>query len=183
MAASAGFHTGMLRGGWNGFHVLVTASTFLDDVKEWPGPFFGAHQLGVRLNFDVDIKRAAVDAKKKKTWRHHQRENPFRGLSPEWWPWTRELGLRTPCDVFLCLEHCRRETNRIRMRPETRRFRPSGSRPPVPRPTLPGSRPTLAWTRPTLMATSPKTHHMFQWISRLFPHNLNLTNHIPDNPP
>ncbi len=27
-----------------------------DDVKEWSGPFFDTHQLGVRLNFDVDVK-------------------------------------------------------------------------------------------------------------------------------
>ncbi len=35
---------------------LVTASTFLHDVKKWSGPFFDAHQLGARLKFDVDIK-------------------------------------------------------------------------------------------------------------------------------
>ena len=41
---------------------LVTVSAFsvvdnfLDDVKEWSGPFFDAQQLGVRLNFNVDVK-------------------------------------------------------------------------------------------------------------------------------
>ncbi len=35
---------------------LVKASTFFDDVKEWSGLFFDAHQLGVRSNFDIDIK-------------------------------------------------------------------------------------------------------------------------------
>ena len=42
----------------------MTASAFFDDVKEWSGPFFDAHQLGVRSNFDVDVKKAAVDVKK-----------------------------------------------------------------------------------------------------------------------
>ncbi len=37
---------------------LTSMSTFLDDVKEWSGPFFDAQQLGVRLNFDVDAKSA-----------------------------------------------------------------------------------------------------------------------------
>ncbi len=37
---------------------LTSTSTFLDDVKEWSGPFFDAQQLGVRLNFDVDVKSA-----------------------------------------------------------------------------------------------------------------------------
>ncbi len=36
----------------------MLTSTFLDDVKEWSGPFFEAQQLGVRLNFDVDVKSA-----------------------------------------------------------------------------------------------------------------------------
>ena len=31
-------------------------ATVLDDVKEWSGLFFDAHQLGVWLNFDIDIK-------------------------------------------------------------------------------------------------------------------------------
>ncbi len=35
---------------------LVTASVFFDDVKEWFGLFFDTHQLGVMLNFDVDVK-------------------------------------------------------------------------------------------------------------------------------
>ncbi len=30
--------------------------TFFDDVKERSGPCFDARQLGVRLNFDVDVK-------------------------------------------------------------------------------------------------------------------------------
>ncbi len=37
---------------------LTSTSTFLDDVKEWSGPFFDTQQLGVRLNFDVNIKSA-----------------------------------------------------------------------------------------------------------------------------
>ncbi len=37
---------------------LMSTSAFLDDIKEWSGPFFDAQQLGVRLNFDVDIKSA-----------------------------------------------------------------------------------------------------------------------------
>ncbi len=36
----------------------MTTATFFDDVKEWSGPYFDAQQLGVRLNFDVDIKSA-----------------------------------------------------------------------------------------------------------------------------
>ena len=45
-----------------GFHVgdtvkfLTHTSTFLDNVKEWSGPFLDTHQLGIRLNFDVDVK-------------------------------------------------------------------------------------------------------------------------------
>ena len=41
-----------------GVHVddVRKTATFLDDVKEWSGPFFDAHQLGVRLNFDADVK-------------------------------------------------------------------------------------------------------------------------------
>ncbi len=42
---------------------LMTASAFslihgnfFDDIKEWSGPFFYAHQLGLRLKFDVDVK-------------------------------------------------------------------------------------------------------------------------------
>ena len=35
---------------------LTSTATFLDDVKELSGPFFGTHQLGVMLNFDVDVK-------------------------------------------------------------------------------------------------------------------------------
>ncbi len=35
----------------------MSTSTSLDDVKEWSGPFFDTQQLGIRLNFDVDIKR------------------------------------------------------------------------------------------------------------------------------
>ncbi len=35
---------------------LTSAATFLDDVKEWSGPCLDAHQLGVRLNSDVDVK-------------------------------------------------------------------------------------------------------------------------------
>ncbi len=42
------------RPGTKAVFTLVTASAFFDDVKEWPGPFFDAHQLGVR--FDVDVK-------------------------------------------------------------------------------------------------------------------------------
>ncbi len=41
-----------------GVFTLVTTATFLDDVKEWSGPFFDAQQLGIRLNFDVDVKSA-----------------------------------------------------------------------------------------------------------------------------
>ena len=37
---------------------LTLTSTFLDDIKEWSGPFFDAQQLGIRLNFDVDVKSA-----------------------------------------------------------------------------------------------------------------------------
>ena len=47
---------------FSGFH--VTASTIFDDVKDWSGPLFDAHQLGVRLNFDADVKKPAVDVKK-----------------------------------------------------------------------------------------------------------------------
>ncbi len=43
----------------SGFHISDGVSIF-DDVKEWSGPFFDAHQLGVRLNFDVDVKNSAV---------------------------------------------------------------------------------------------------------------------------
>ncbi len=31
-------------------------ATLLDDVKELSGPFFDTCQLGVMLNFDIDIK-------------------------------------------------------------------------------------------------------------------------------
>ena len=35
----------------------MSTATFLDDVKEWSGPFFDdAHQLGIMLNFDIDVK-------------------------------------------------------------------------------------------------------------------------------
>ncbi len=34
----------------------MSTAAFLDDFKEWSGPYFDAHQLGVRLNFDVDVK-------------------------------------------------------------------------------------------------------------------------------
>ncbi len=44
----------------NAVFTLETASTFFDDVKEWSGSFFDAHQLGVRLNFDIDVKNSAV---------------------------------------------------------------------------------------------------------------------------
>ncbi len=37
---------------------------FFDDVKDGSGAFFDTHQLGIRLNFDIDVKRAAVDVKK-----------------------------------------------------------------------------------------------------------------------
>ncbi len=46
-----------------GFHI-GDGVNFFDDVKEWPGPIFDAHQLGIRLNFGVDVKKAAVDVKK-----------------------------------------------------------------------------------------------------------------------
>ncbi len=46
------------------FHI-DDGGNFFDDVKEWHGPFSDAHQLGVMLNFDVDVKKAAVDVKKK----------------------------------------------------------------------------------------------------------------------
>ena len=36
--------------------VIQPCSFFLDDVKEWSGPFFDAHQLGIRFKFDVDVK-------------------------------------------------------------------------------------------------------------------------------
>ncbi len=35
---------------------LTSTTTFLVYIKEWSGPLFDAHQLGVRLNFDVDVK-------------------------------------------------------------------------------------------------------------------------------
>ncbi len=47
----------------SGFHI-GDGVNFFGDVKEWSGPFFDTHQLGVRLNFDVDVKKAAVDVKK-----------------------------------------------------------------------------------------------------------------------
>ena len=57
-----GFHVG------EGVFTLVTmatfltlTSTFLDNLKEWSGPFFDAQQLGVRLNFDVDMKKCRSD--------------------------------------------------------------------------------------------------------------------------
>ncbi len=57
-----GFHVG------EGVFTLVTmatfltlTSTFLDNLKEWSGPFFDAQQLGVRLNFDVDVKKYRSD--------------------------------------------------------------------------------------------------------------------------
>ncbi len=34
---------------------LTSRAAFLDDVKEWSGPFFDTNQLGVMLNSDVDI--------------------------------------------------------------------------------------------------------------------------------
>ncbi len=40
---------------------LTSTETFLDEVKECSGPFFDAQQLGVRLNFDVDVKSAVFD--------------------------------------------------------------------------------------------------------------------------
>ncbi len=43
---------------------LVTASAFFDDVKVWSAPYFDPHQLGVRLKFDVDVNKAAVDVQK-----------------------------------------------------------------------------------------------------------------------
>ena len=43
---------------------LVTASTFFGDVKEWSEQLFDAQQLDIRLNFDVDVKKAAVDVRK-----------------------------------------------------------------------------------------------------------------------
>ncbi len=48
---------------YSGFHIGDGVS-FFDDVKEWSAPFFDAHQLGVRLNFGIDVKKAAVDVKK-----------------------------------------------------------------------------------------------------------------------
>ncbi len=47
----------------SGFHI-GDGVNFFDDVKERSGPFYDAHQLGVRFNFDVDIKKPAVDVKK-----------------------------------------------------------------------------------------------------------------------
>ncbi len=35
---------------------LTSKATFLDDVKEWCGLFFDTHQLGIMLNFHVDVK-------------------------------------------------------------------------------------------------------------------------------
>ncbi len=46
----------------NGFHVGDAVQFFdahvniFDGVKVWSGPFFDTHQLGIRLNFDVDVK-------------------------------------------------------------------------------------------------------------------------------
>ncbi len=41
---------------------VVVGGNFLDDVKEWPGPFFDAHQLGVRLNFDASrLKKLSLE--------------------------------------------------------------------------------------------------------------------------
>ncbi len=42
----------------------MTASTFLTMSKNGLDLFFDAHQLGIRLNFDVDVKKAAVNVKK-----------------------------------------------------------------------------------------------------------------------
>ena len=40
-----------------GVFTLVTASAFSAvDVKGWSGSFFGTHQSGIRLNFDIDVK-------------------------------------------------------------------------------------------------------------------------------
>ncbi len=46
---------------------LVTASTFFDESKNGLDRFFDAHQLVVRLDFDVDIKKPAVNVKKNVT--------------------------------------------------------------------------------------------------------------------
>ncbi len=58
----------------SGFHI-GGGVMFFDDVKEWSGPFFDTHQLGIRLNFDVDVKKIVVNVKK--TGRHHQCEKPL----------------------------------------------------------------------------------------------------------
>ncbi len=42
-----------------GFHIgdgVNFDRNFFDDVKVWSGLFFDTHQLGVRSNFDVDVK-------------------------------------------------------------------------------------------------------------------------------
>ncbi len=52
-----------LRSSLSGFQI-GDGVNFFDDIKEWSGPFFEAHQLGVRLNFDVDVNKAAVDVTK-----------------------------------------------------------------------------------------------------------------------
>ncbi len=36
--------------------IIQPNSFFLDYFKEWSGPFYDAHQLGIRLKFDVDVK-------------------------------------------------------------------------------------------------------------------------------
>ncbi len=46
---------------------LVTATAFFDDVKEWSGPFFDTHQLGVRSNFDVEVNILRNDVTNVKT--------------------------------------------------------------------------------------------------------------------
>ncbi len=49
-------HSALMSSASSGFHIGDGSSSFLDDVKERPVPFCDAHQLGVRLNFDVNIK-------------------------------------------------------------------------------------------------------------------------------
>ncbi len=56
---------------------LTSTSTFLDDIKEWSGPFFDTQQLGVRLNFDVDVKSAVQTDEVEVDFT--QCENRFRG--------------------------------------------------------------------------------------------------------
>ncbi len=47
----------------SGFHI-DDGVNFFDDVKDWSAPFFDTHQLGVRSNFDVDVKKLQSTSRK-----------------------------------------------------------------------------------------------------------------------